>query len=166
MSVDLKLVKNTLTQGKVWKFWKVTAKSKVIKNCKMSWNLSIKSGQWVWIYSSQREIEYFSPVIPYIRAIVKTHPSLLHNLLYFSPALPFRTIIFTRHPTPQAWQGSAVHIFLVNFYGVYHFWLQTNTGTLQLLQERTWLIHWSLFVFFNHPKGRDLIIDLFLYQPQ
>merc|ERR1719208_342110 len=24
--------------------------------------------------------------------------------------------------------------------------------------------HWSLFVFFNHPKGRDLIIDLFLYQ--
>ena len=101
MSVDLKLVKNTLTQGKVWKFWKVTAKSKVIKNCKMSWNLSIKSGQWVWIYSSQREIEYFSPVIPYIRAIVKTHPSLLHNLLYFSSALPFRTIIFTRHPTSK-----------------------------------------------------------------
>ncbi|XP_068750124.1 eukaryotic translation initiation factor 3 subunit E-like [Montipora capricornis] len=42
----------------------------------------------------------------------------------------------------------------------------TQAGTLQLLQERTWLIHWSLFVFFNHPKGRDLIIDLFLYQPQ
>merc|ERR1711970_347858 len=35
---------------------------------------------------------------------------------------------------------------------------------MQLLQQRTWLIHWSLFVFFNHPKGRDLIIDLFLYQ--
>ncbi|KAL8603517.1 Eukaryotic translation initiation factor 3 subunit E [Nucella lapillus] len=33
------------------------------------------------------------------------------------------------------------------------------------LQQRTWLIHWSLFVFFNHAKGRDLIIDLFLYQP-
>lgn len=42
----------------------------------------------------------------------------------------------------------------------------TQAGTLQLLQERTWLIHWSLFVFFNHPKGRDLIIDLFLKQPQ
>ncbi|XP_031561936.1 eukaryotic translation initiation factor 3 subunit E [Actinia tenebrosa] len=41
----------------------------------------------------------------------------------------------------------------------------TSAGTLQLLQERTWLIHWSLFVYFNHPKGRDLIIDLFLYQP-
>lgn len=33
------------------------------------------------------------------------------------------------------------------------------------LQQRTWLIHWSLFVFFNHPQGRDGIIDLFLYQP-
>merc|ERR1719423_240813 len=37
---------------------------------------------------------------------------------------------------------------------------------LQALQQRAWLIHWSLFVFFNHPKGRDHIIDLFLFQPQ
>ncbi|XP_013773860.1 eukaryotic translation initiation factor 3 subunit E-B-like [Limulus polyphemus] len=37
---------------------------------------------------------------------------------------------------------------------------------LQSLQQRTWLIHWSLFVFFNHTKGRDLIIDMFLFQPQ
>merc|ERR1719195_848302 len=40
----------------------------------------------------------------------------------------------------------------------------TFGSNLQTLQQRTWLIHWSLFVFFNHPKGRDLIIDLFLYQ--
>ena len=46
------------------------------------------------------EMEYFSPVIPNIRAIVKTHPSLLHNLRYFSPALPSPNI-FTRHPTPK-----------------------------------------------------------------
>jgi translation initiation factor 3 subunit E len=38
----------------------------------------------------------------------------------------------------------------------------TFTSPLQQLQQRTWLIHWSLFVFFNHPKGRDGIIDLFL----
>jgi len=38
-------------------------------------------------------------------------------------------------------------------------------NALMGLQQRTWLIHWSLFVFFNHAKGRDLIIDLFLYQP-
>ncbi|XP_043544679.1 eukaryotic translation initiation factor 3 subunit E isoform X2 [Chiloscyllium plagiosum] len=40
------------------------------------------------------------------------------------------------------------------------------SSPLQSLQQRTWLIHWSLFVFFNHPKGRDNIIDLFLYQAQ
>lgn len=37
--------------------------------------------------------------------------------------------------------------------------------SLEVLQQRTWLIHWSLFVFFNHARGRDLIIDLFLYRP-
>ncbi|TPX35092.1 hypothetical protein SmJEL517_g02522 [Synchytrium microbalum] len=38
------------------------------------------------------------------------------------------------------------------------------TSHLQQLQQRTWLIHWSLFVYFNHDKGRDGIIDLF-FQP-
>jgi len=28
-------------------------------------------------------------------------------------------------------------------------------------KQRTWLIHWSLFVFFNHPNGRNGIVDLF-----
>jgi translation initiation factor 3 subunit E len=28
----------------------------------------------------------------------------------------------------------------------------TFGSSLQTLQQRTWLIHWSLFVFFNHPK--------------
>ncbi|KAF7992073.1 hypothetical protein HCN44_001398 [Aphidius gifuensis] len=38
-------------------------------------------------------------------------------------------------------------------------------NSLQALQQRTWLIHWSLFVFFNHAKGRDAIIEMFLYRP-
>ncbi|KAJ3057563.1 Eukaryotic translation initiation factor 3 subunit E [Rhizophlyctis rosea] len=42
---------------------------------------------------------------------------------------------------------------------------RTFGSQLLALQQRTWLIHWSLFVFFNHPKGRDGIIDLF-FQPQ
>jgi translation initiation factor 3 subunit E len=29
------------------------------------------------------------------------------------------------------------------------------------LQQRTWLIHWSLFVFFCHPVGRTTIVDMF-----
>lgn len=35
---------------------------------------------------------------------------------------------------------------------------------LQQLQHRTWLIHWSLFVFFNHADGRDGITDLFFHE--
>jgi len=34
------------------------------------------------------------------------------------------------------------------------------TTPLQQLQQRTWLIHWSLFVFFNHHNGRNGIIDM------
>jgi len=41
----------------------------------------------------------------------------------------------------------------------------TPCEPLKQLQQRTWLIHWSLFVFFNHETGLDAIIDLFLYQP-
>ncbi|KAI9012104.1 eIF3 subunit 6 N terminal domain-containing protein [Phycomyces nitens] len=36
------------------------------------------------------------------------------------------------------------------------------SSPLHQLQQRSWLIHWSLFVFFNHPKGRDGIVDMFL----
>jgi len=44
--------------------------------------------------------------------------------------------------------------------------IDNNTfgSSLQLLQQRTWLIHWSLFVFFNHPKGREFITDMFIHQ--
>ncbi|KAG9292943.1 hypothetical protein G9A89_016305 [Geosiphon pyriformis] len=39
------------------------------------------------------------------------------------------------------------------------------SSPLHQLQQRSWFIHWSIFVFFNHPKGRDGIIDVF-FQPQ
>ena len=32
----------------------------------------------------------------------------------------------------------------------------------QSLYSRAWLIHWSLFVYFNHPQGRTLLLDTFL----
>lgn len=32
---------------------------------------------------------------------------------------------------------------------------------LTQLQQRSWLIHWSLFVFFKHPQGRSAAIDWF-----
>ncbi|KXJ69995.1 eukaryotic translation initiation factor 3 subunit E [Aedes albopictus] len=40
-----------------------------------------------------------------------------------------------------------------------------NFSPIEVLQQRTWLIHWSVLVFFNHAKGRDLIIEMFLYKP-
>lgn len=30
------------------------------------------------------------------------------------------------------------------------------------LHSRTWLLHWSLFVYFNHPEGRTLLLETFL----
>ncbi|KAF9020212.1 hypothetical protein BDZ89DRAFT_1164308 [Hymenopellis radicata] len=33
---------------------------------------------------------------------------------------------------------------------------------LKQLHSRTWLVHWSLFVYFNHPQGRTLLLETFL----
>ncbi|THV02039.1 eukaryotic translation initiation factor 3, subunit 6 [Dendrothele bispora CBS 962.96] len=42
----------------------------------------------------------------------------------------------------------------------------SNTPTvdpaLSQLHSRTWLVHWSLFVYFNHPQGRSLLLETFL----
>lgn len=39
--------------------------------------------------------------------------------------------------------------------------LQSFSTPLNQVQNRIWLMHWSLFIFFNHDNGRTLIIDLF-----
>lgn len=36
-----------------------------------------------------------------------------------------------------------------------------STPALLLLQQRCWLMHWSLYVFFNHENGRASLVDLF-----
>lgn len=33
---------------------------------------------------------------------------------------------------------------------------------LEQLQQRTWLIHWSLFIFFSHPQGKEMLIEMLL----
>ncbi|KAI5116580.1 hypothetical protein M0805_009223 [Coniferiporia weirii] len=35
-------------------------------------------------------------------------------------------------------------------------------AALSQLQARTWLLHWSLFVYFNHDQGRTLLLETFL----
>ena len=42
---------------------------------------------------------------------------------------------------------------------------QTFAVPLTQLQQRSWLLHWALFVFFNHESGRNDLIDLFLSPP-
>ena len=37
-----------------------------------------------------------------------------------------------------------------------------GSSSLIQLQSRTWLLHWSLFVYFNHPQGRTLLLETFL----
>ncbi|KAJ1030296.1 hypothetical protein NDA16_001206 [Ustilago loliicola] len=46
----------------------------------------------------------------------------------------------------------------------------TSNGTAQsddltqegLLKKRAWLLHWALFIFFNHPQGREQLVEMFL----
>lgn len=37
-----------------------------------------------------------------------------------------------------------------------------EAAALSQLQSRTWLLHWSLFVYFNHDQGRTLLLETFL----
>ncbi|KAL7338029.1 eIF3 subunit 6 N terminal domain-containing protein [Rhodotorula toruloides] len=37
-------------------------------------------------------------------------------------------------------------------------------GPLFALQQRTWWLHWSLFVYYNHPNGRELLLESWLAQ--
>lgn len=37
-------------------------------------------------------------------------------------------------------------------------------GPLLALQQRTWWLHWSLFVYFNHPSGREVLLENWLSQ--
>jgi translation initiation factor 3 subunit E len=38
-------------------------------------------------------------------------------------------------------------------------------GHEAVLQKRTWLLHWSLFVWFNHPEGREGLVEMFFSTP-
>ncbi|RDB14968.1 Eukaryotic translation initiation factor 3 subunit E [Hypsizygus marmoreus] len=40
--------------------------------------------------------------------------------------------------------------------------LTSSEPALVQLHSRTWFVHWSLFVYFNHPQGRTLLLETFL----
>ena len=37
-----------------------------------------------------------------------------------------------------------------------------NGSALQKLSARTWIVHWGLYIFFNHEKGSEVMIDTVL----
>jgi len=39
------------------------------------------------------------------------------------------------------------------------------SAPLAQLQQRTWLLHWSLYPFFNHEPARDVLTEMF-FSPQ
>mmetsp|Transcript_9847 Transcript_9847/g.29291 ORF Transcript_9847/g.29291 Transcript_9847/m.29291 type:complete len:436 (-) Transcript_9847:135-1442(-) len=39
-----------------------------------------------------------------------------------------------------------------------------STTPLMQLQQRSWLMHWSLFLLGNHPNGRNIVADLFFQE--
>lgn len=42
---------------------------------------------------------------------------------------------------------------------------QSFATALMQLQQRTWLMHWSLHVFWNSENGKNALIDLFMQPP-
>lgn len=90
--------------------------------------------------------------------------------------LYIRTYIFFQNYLPVLWGKLASEILVQNWDGALEDLTKlrefidnggggATASNMQALQQRTWLVHWSLFVFFNHVKGRDLIIEMFLYKP-
>ena len=64
--------------------------------------------------------------------------------------------------------GFLCQLLRTKIYGFYPFLAgrDGSPGALQLLQQRTWLLHWSLFIFFNGlARGKELLIELFLHNP-
>ncbi|KAL0961348.1 hypothetical protein HGRIS_006304 [Hohenbuehelia grisea] len=57
-----------------------------------------------------------------------------------------RELVDSRQPTPLVSSSSQAAI----------------EPTLAQLHSRTWLTHWSLFVYFNHEQGRMLLLETFL----
>jgi translation initiation factor 3 subunit E len=84
--------------------------------------------------------------------------------LYF-----YRTLSTNKdHDTPAMWGKLASEILLqswdVALEDMTHLREEIEATNTPQLTARAWLIHWALLVFFNHPSGRDGIIDLFFQE--
>lgn len=74
-----------------------------------------------------------------------------------------------KHYLPLFWGMLACHILMSNWDGALEEFNRLKdhidsslNNTLMTLQQRTWLIHWGLLIFFNHPQGLDSLVEMFL----
>jgi len=81
----------------------------------------------------------------------------------------YRTLSVSReHDTSAMWGKLSAEILLQNWdlasddLKILREHLDNSPG--HQLQARMWLMHWALFIFFNHPDGRDGIIEMFFQE--
>uniref|UniRef100_A0A6G1SC92 Eukaryotic translation initiation factor 3 subunit E n=1 Tax=Aceria tosichella TaxID=561515 RepID=A0A6G1SC92_9ACAR len=74
-----------------------------------------------------------------------------------------------KHYLPLFWGMLACHILMSNWDAALEEFNRLKdhidsslTSSLMTLQQRTWLIHWGLLIYFNHPLGRDHLVEMFL----
>ncbi|KAG9509566.1 Eukaryotic translation initiation factor 3 subunit E, partial [Fragariocoptes setiger] len=74
-----------------------------------------------------------------------------------------------KHYLSSLWGMLASHILIAKWDGALEdlnrlreYIDSSPVNSLHTLQQRTWLIHWSLFIFFNHPQGREFLTEMFL----
>ena len=60
----------------------------------------------------------------------------------------------------QDWEAAAVAVEAVKT-GLETLAGNNTVSSLQALQQRTWLLHWSLFVYWNDAAGLERLVDLF-----
>lgn len=93
----------------------------------------------------------------------------------YDKALEFLSILrlFTapsdKHWLPIFWGILACNILMSNWESALEDFTRLKdfidgyqTNSLMTLQQRTWLIHWGLLIFFNHPQGRDQLTEMFI----
>lgn len=74
-----------------------------------------------------------------------------------------------KHYVPLFWGMLACHILMSNWDEALEEFNRLKDhidgsliSSLMTLQQRTWLIHWGLLIYFNHPQGRDQLVEMFL----
>lgn len=74
-----------------------------------------------------------------------------------------------KYHLPLFWGMLACHILMSNWDGALEEFNRLKDyidgsliSSLMTLQQRTWLIHWGLLIYFNHPQGRDQLVEMFL----